>query len=246
MVHKIKLLFFIIIFTFILLTWIYHFNSELCTFNKSVDKNYNRSEKLETRCYRILAKYKQHNDSNNVYSKETFTNNVGNNQKEIYKNEMCRKRKNIQSNRSILNKEQYYTEVIDYNNGIFDGKHFHFQKKWIKKKNYDTFLEKKRRICNIALKKIRFRKYRYAAFMLFFFFLLGIGLPISYKFVSSSGVDTKILEFLKTILDLNDKGHAFILLFAVTFIMLSILIIIAIYKILRNKEKYQKFKFMTE
>ncbi|SCN12440.1 fam-m protein [Plasmodium malariae] len=187
MVHKIKLLFFIKIFTFILLTWIYQFNSELCTFNKFGDKNYNPSEKLDTGCYRILAKDKQHNDSNNVYSKEKFTNNEENNQKEIYKNEMFRKRKSIQSNRSMLNKAQYYTEVIDYNNGIFDGKHFHFQKKWIKKKNYDTFLEKKRRICNIALKKIRFRKYRYAVFMLFFFFLLGIGLPMSCKFGPPSG-----------------------------------------------------------
>ncbi|KAI4835524.1 hypothetical protein MKS88_004734 [Plasmodium brasilianum] len=143
MVHKIKLLFSIKISTFILLTWMYHFNSELCTFNKSVDKSYKLSETLDIRCYRILAKYKQHNDSNNVYSKETFTNNEENNQKEIYKNEMCRKRKSIQSNRSMLNKAQYYTEVIDYNNGIFDGKHFHFQKKWIKKKIMILFLKKK-------------------------------------------------------------------------------------------------------
>ncbi|SBS93846.1 Plasmodium exported protein (Pm-fam-a like), unknown function, partial [Plasmodium malariae] len=118
---------------------------------------------MDSRSYRLLAKYKQNKDSNISCLKEekTFSGNMN-------------EGKNSQSNRSPLNKAQYYTEIIDYDNGMFDGKHFHFEKKLIKKKDYDDLLEIKRRICDIALKKIKFRKYRYGAFMIFLFFLFAI------------------------------------------------------------------------
>ncbi|SBT85557.1 fam-m protein [Plasmodium malariae] len=241
---------FIKISAYILLTWICHFDNDYM-FRTSLD-NYKLDIKLVRRQYRILVKYKQNKYSKFADLKEDMSNKVKYEKKDSYDKENVLKSKNRKFNKGLLNKAQYYTEFIDYRNGMFDGKHFHFEKKWIKKKDYDDYIEKNKRIGDIALKKIKFRKYRYGIAMLFFFFLLGIGLSISCKFEKTSGgatnngIDNQILQFLKGILGLNNEGHVFILLFAVTFIMLSILIIIAIYKILRNNEKYQIFKLITE
>ncbi|SBT85457.1 fam-m protein [Plasmodium malariae] len=246
--QKIMLFLFIKISTFILLTWVYDFYSELSTFNKIIDKNYNLSKKLDTRNYRLLAKYKLNSHSNNMCLKEIFEDNEENKQRDLSNNEKWIKEKNKQSSRNLLNKAQYYIEVIDYNNGMFDGKHFHFQKKWVKKRDFDTFIAKKKRIGDISLKKIKFRSYKFGFVIFFIFFLLGIGLPVSsaFNFSDGSDVGNTILSFLQSKLGLGSNGNAYILLFAVTFIMLAVLIIIAIYKILNNNEKYQKIKLMME
>ncbi|SBS98933.1 Plasmodium exported protein (Pm-fam-a like), unknown function, partial [Plasmodium malariae] len=138
---------------------------------------------------------------NIVCLKEKFPNNEDIEYKNISNNAKGANRRSKQSNRSLLNKAQYYTEVIDYNNGMFDGKHFHFEKKWIKKKDYDDFLEKKRRICNIALKKIKFKNYGYIVTMFVIFLFFGIGLPVLSNLESLDtalkGMDTKnILKIL--------------------------------------------------
>ncbi|SBS93523.1 hypothetical protein PMALA_039860 [Plasmodium malariae] len=140
---------------FLFLTRICHFSNNLSTFSKTLDKNFYLVKKLATRNYRSLVKYKQDN-SNNACLKENFPNNAVNEKNDIYSNKKGTKIKSKQSNRSLLNKTQYYTELIDYNNGMFDGKHFHFEKKWIKKRNYDDFNEKNKKLCDIALKKIKF------------------------------------------------------------------------------------------
>ncbi|SBT01639.1 hypothetical protein PMALA_082720 [Plasmodium malariae] len=77
--------------------------------------------------------------------------------KNISNNKEGTKGKNKEYYKSSLNKAQLYTEVMDYNNGMFDGKHFHFEKKFIRKKDYDYILQKSRRIHDIDLKKIKFR-----------------------------------------------------------------------------------------
>ncbi|KAI4834558.1 fam-m protein [Plasmodium brasilianum] len=89
---------------------------------------------------RLLAKYKYDKDSSFVEIKEHINNNAGFQKKCTSNNEVIIKGINMQSNRSSLNKAQYYTEVTDYDNGIFDGKYFHIEKKLIKKKDYDNFL----------------------------------------------------------------------------------------------------------
>ncbi|SBS91838.1 Plasmodium exported protein (Pm-fam-a like), unknown function [Plasmodium malariae] len=231
---------FIKISTFILLTWIYDFYSEQSTFNKIIDKNYNLSKKLDTRNYRLLARYKLNSHSYNVCLKKKLEDSEANKQRDLSNNERRIKEKNKQSSRNLLNKAQYYVDVIDYNNGMFDGKHFHFQKKWIKKKDYDSFLEKKRRICDVALKKIKFKNY---------------GLPMSCKFemvragttdTRSNSIDLQIIKYISDLLGTKNELHVFILLYTVAFIILVVLIIIATYKILRNNEKYQKLKLMRE
>ncbi|SBS91641.1 Plasmodium exported protein (Pm-fam-a like), unknown function, partial [Plasmodium malariae] len=200
--------------------------------------------RLNTRCYRVLAKYKKNKNLNTLDLKEDKPFNGDRN-----------KGKNRQSNRSPLNKAQYYTEVIDYDNGMFDGKYFHFEKKLIKKKDFDDLLEKKRRICDIALKKIKFRKYRYGAFMIFLFFLLAIGLPVlqQFTYLKIAG------EWLKTNISLlgtlcttvesvlsGAKNHFFLISYGILMVILTVILLIALYKILINNEKYKKFKLMAE
>ncbi|SBT00592.1 hypothetical protein PMALA_077220, partial [Plasmodium malariae] len=123
-----------------------------CTSGKSKDGNCKYDRKIDIKRYRLLEKYKHDKDSNNILLKKRFPNGEIDKQKDITHNEKVTKRKNKKSNKSLLNKSQYYTENIDYNNEIFDGKHFHFEKKWIKKRNYYDLIEKKRRFRSISLK----------------------------------------------------------------------------------------------
>ncbi|KAI4840528.1 hypothetical protein MKS88_001256 [Plasmodium brasilianum] len=238
---------------FIYLIWIRHSSNVLSTFNKSPDENYCVGEKADTINYRSLAKYKQGN-SNKIHLKEKFPNNGAYEKKDIYNNEIGYNGKNKQSNKNILNKALYYTEVKDCNNVMFDGKHFHFEKKWIKKKDYDNFLEKNRRIGDIDLKKIKFRNYGFGGAIFFIFFILGIGIPIcsgiehldtlwnSIKSQTFWSLLQSAYENVKSILG----DYTYITLFSILMFMLSVILIVAIYKILINNEKCGKIKLISE
>ncbi|SBS95704.1 Plasmodium exported protein (Pm-fam-a like), unknown function [Plasmodium malariae] len=223
-------------------------------FNKSLNVKWNLYSISEAIHYRMLVKYKKDKDSNTVGLTEDISNSMKCKKINIYNNEKLTKGKNKQSNGNLLNKQQYYTEIIDYNNGMFDGKHFHFQKKWIKKKDFDDFVEKKRRICDIDLKKIKFRNYGFGFALFFIFLLLGIGIPISpgLTFLNVTWKTIKSYSLGEFIHDVIDKltehtgKYSLIVFFSFLIIILSVILIIAIYKILRNNEKYEKIKFMSE
>ncbi|SBT00482.1 Plasmodium exported protein (Pm-fam-a like), unknown function [Plasmodium malariae] len=152
-------------------------------------------------------------------------------------------KKNKKLNRRSLNNARYYTEIIDYNNGMFDGKHFHFEKKWITKKDYDNIVERNRRICDIALQKKKFRSYGFGVTLFFLLFVLGVGLPIldGLKYLES------VLSPMKTLLqNVSAEKYTFLISFGILIIILAVLIIIIIPRILRNNEKYKKIKLMTE
>ncbi|SBS99960.1 Plasmodium exported protein (Pm-fam-a like), unknown function [Plasmodium malariae] len=212
---------------------------------------------LDTRTYRSLTKNKLEKESNIAGVKEGKSIYKEFEKKEIFNNEKESKVKSKLSNRRLLNKAQYYTEIIDYNNGIFDGKHFHFQKKWIKKKYYDDFLEKKRRIHDIALKKIKFKNYGFGVAILFIFFLFGLGLPtlniLSALDIIQNGVYEntlmhKIWIFIEGCINgigLN-KDNIYLVSFSIFLVFLAIVVIIVFTKILRNNEKYNKTKLMTD
>ncbi|SBS95918.1 Plasmodium exported protein (Pm-fam-a like), unknown function, partial [Plasmodium malariae] len=224
------------------------------TFNKSINEDYLLGRKLDIKTFRLLAKCKQDKDSNILELKQSIQNNRKCKKKYIALNEKREKDKNKKSNKSLLNKAQYYTEVIDYNNGMFDGKHFHFEKKWIKKKDYDNFLEKNRIIRDISLRKIKFRKYGIGVAFFFLFFLLGIGIPILPAISPLNDAwkalgENKSWKNWKNAIDgfVNNLGdYAFTILFTVFIVILSVILIIAIYRILRNNEKYTKMKLIME
>ncbi|SBT00312.1 Plasmodium exported protein (Pm-fam-a like), unknown function [Plasmodium malariae] len=198
------------------------------TFSKSLDENCCISRRLGTETYGSLAKYEMNKNSFNICLEENIRNNEMSDKKGISYNKKGIKRKITLPNKNLLNKAQYYTEVVDYNNAMFDGKHLHFEKKWIKKKDYDDFIDKNRKICDIYLKKLKFRNYGFGVSLFFLFFLLGIIL-------------TEITEWL----GVEKKPYIYIILFGVLMIMLSVMLIIALYKILRNNEKFEKIKLMT-
>ncbi|SBT87035.1 fam-m protein [Plasmodium malariae] len=242
MEQKIMFLLFIKILGFILLGSIYHFYNDKISLNKLMNENCKIFRRFDTRNYRLLSKYKQNKDSDMLGLNDIPINGKPN------------KGKIKHSTRSSLNKAQYYTEVIDYINGMFDGKHFHFEKKLIKKKDYDDFLEEKRRTRDIALKKIKFRNYGFGAFIFFHFIVLGIGLPILQGFNKLKDAG----DWLKTSLNLSNiweavegylgeaKYYFFLICFGAIIAILAIIIIISIPKILSNNEKYKRIKYMNE
>ncbi|SBT86376.1 fam-m protein [Plasmodium malariae] len=237
---------------FILLIWIYYFNND-SKVKKSLGEKHNVDIELNLRTYRLLAKYKQDKYSNIVELKNDISNNGESKKENISINDSGGKGLKKQSNRCILEKAQYYTEVMDYNNGMFDGKHFHFEKRMVKKRNYDDFLERKRRIYNIAFKKVKFRSYGFGITIFFFFFLLGIGLPILKGLESVEGLLVikpieKFCDLINEIPGLNDYSvlHIFLVLFSILIVSLGVIIIISIPKILKNNEKYKKMKLMIE
>ncbi|KAI4839615.1 fam-m protein [Plasmodium brasilianum] len=219
-----KLFLFTEIFFFIISTWILNFENDVISFNKILDVNYNLVQKLDIKKYRLLAKYKESKDSNSASLKDDIPNNIGYSQIDIFnKVEDTMKRK--KSYRSSLNKAQYYTEVINHNKGMFDGKHFHFEKKWIKKKDYDYFLEKNRRIGDIGYP-----------------ILQGLGyLETVAKIIMKS-----IKSAFKLADDIPVPSYTYPLLFSMLLFILAIIIVVGITKILINNEKYKKIKLMTE
>ncbi|KAI4840203.1 fam-m protein [Plasmodium brasilianum] len=253
MEQKTKLYIIVKIAAFLLLTWIFHFDNDRSTFIKSLNKNCYDDRKLAIGNHRLLTKYKQDKDLRNTWLKEKFPYNEINIQKDISRNEKGVNEKNKQSNRNLINKDQYYTEIIDYNNGMFDGKHFHFEKKWIKKKDYDDFVEKNSRICDIALKKVKFKSYGFGFFLFLLLFSLGIGIPVltklkflesTWKFIEESELLKEACKSIKTFME-NEQPYLYLVLFILLMFMVSIMFLVAIYKILRNNEKYNKIKLMT-
>ncbi|SBT01788.1 Plasmodium exported protein (Pm-fam-a like), unknown function, partial [Plasmodium malariae] len=225
-------------------------NISYLTFNKFVVENFMQCRILDKRNYRLLAKCKKDNDSNNIYLNEFFPNIDKKKNKYITNNKNWNKEKNTKSNKPLLNKAQYYTEVIDYNNGIFDGKHFHFEKKLIRKKDYDAFLEKKRRIRDISLKKIKFKSYRFGSAILLLFFFLGIVLPIlqGLELLKKAGDEIKKLPNMESVWSAIEgclgpaKYHFFLIAFSTIIFILVVILVIVIPKILRNNEKYNRIK----
>ncbi|SCP02985.1 fam-m protein [Plasmodium malariae] len=251
MEQTIKLFLFIKIALFIYLIWICHFNHDMGASNKSLDENCNSVIKIGTRNYRNLARYKQNNYSSNIFLKENFSKNGVKEQRDISNNEKRTSKKKKHSFGNSLNKEGLYIQVIDYNNGMFDGKHFHFIKKWVKKKDHDAFFEINKKIGDINLKKITFRKYGYGGAIFLIFLLLGIGIPVLSALPEDKWKWIDSIEFLKNWKDSIEtwiKGsgsYASIILFTLLIVILSFMLIIATYKILINNEKYEKIKWIT-
>ncbi|SBS98377.1 Plasmodium exported protein (Pm-fam-a like), unknown function [Plasmodium malariae] len=234
----------------------YHFSNDLLTLKKPLSENYSVGRKLNTSNIPLLDKNKQYTDSVRMGLKQNVSYNTKHEKKDLYSSEVVKKRNNNHDNGNSLNKAQYYTEVIDYNNGMFDGKYFHFEKKWIKKKDYDSFLEKNRRIRSIELKKIKFRSYGLGVTIFVIFFLFGIGLPILHgtgilKIIGNKldvGIFKEwsqgIKEFLKQI-NLTEI-QLYVILYFLLLLILAIIIIIAITKIFINNEKYKKLTLTSE
>ncbi|SBT00538.1 Plasmodium exported protein (Pm-fam-a like), unknown function, partial [Plasmodium malariae] len=220
-----------------------------------LDENCYFHRKLDVRNYRLLGKYKKDRDSTNVCLNEHISNNKRNQKSDITNNKKYAYRKYKQSINDLLNKERYYTEIVDNNSSMFDGKHFHFERRWIKKKDYDEFLEKNRKICDIALKKIKFKSYGFAVVLFFIFFLLGIGIPglhgieslnFEWKDIGKNEFWNYFKDIIENMVPGSISPYIHIITFSILMIIISVILIVVIYKTLRNNEKYQQIKLMRE
>ncbi|KAI4840329.1 fam-m protein [Plasmodium brasilianum] len=254
MEEKIMSLLFMKIYTFILLRWTCLFCNDISTFNKHIDEKHNFDGKLNTRICRLLAKSKINNNSSIIWLK-TMENNCENEQKDICTDAKMAKGKNKNSSISSLKKGQYYKQVIDYNNGFFDGKHFQFERKWVKKIDHDDYIEKNRMIATIASKKLKFRKYRYIVYIFLPTLLVGIGMPILQKykclpqpgdaFYNALQLEKWWDKALGAIMG-QARHHFFYMVYGVILIAIVILIVTVTFKILKNKEIYNNIKLRAQ
>ncbi|SBS95627.1 Plasmodium exported protein (Pm-fam-a like), unknown function [Plasmodium malariae] len=223
------------------------------------------------RTYRLLENCVQNEYSNITGLNEEVTNIGKFLTKDISNNEKDVKVIKKPFSRSSLNKTGFYAEVIDYNNAMFDGKHLHYEKKWIEKKDYDNFVKRDRKVRYMALLKLKDRKVRYMALLklkykgygliiaLFFFFLLfGIGLPT----IQYTGFFKTIGKFWKETLNfpgieswgdgiyniLSEEiiNNSFLISYVISIVLLVAVIVILVPKIFINNEKYKKLKLRKE
>ncbi|SBT86025.1 Plasmodium exported protein, unknown function [Plasmodium malariae] len=108
MEEKFKLQFFIKIFSFILLTWINHFNNNMSSFNKYLDEKYDNIRKLGQITYRLLAKRKQMKRPYTIWINDVIPNNGKYIKKDIYNNEKINEEKNILADKVSLKSAENY------------------------------------------------------------------------------------------------------------------------------------------
>ncbi|SBT86048.1 fam-m protein [Plasmodium malariae] len=245
MKQNIKTPFLIKISGLILLTWLCHFINDMNGFIKSSDASYTLGRVLKKRTYRLLAEYKEGKGSNIVELKD-IPNYKECKNKDKSNNKKGEIRKNGKPNKS-LSKKRFYIKLTDYNDGMPDRKYFNFEKKWIRKKDYEIFQEQNKRISDKNFKKIKFRSYGFAVAVFFLFFLFGIGFPILQGLELLEPLQKQLLGILSEIIGDPTVVQHFIcsIFYGVLIIILAIIIIITIPKILINNEKYKKFKLMN-
>ncbi|SBT00889.1 Plasmodium exported protein (Pm-fam-a like), unknown function [Plasmodium malariae] len=234
-------------------------------FIKSSDESYTLGRVLKKRTYRLLAEYKEGKGSNIVELKD-MPNYKECKNKDKSNNKKGEIRKNGKPNKS-LSKKRFYIKLTDYNDGIPDRKYFNFEKKWIRKKDYEIFQEQNKRISDKNFKKIKFRSYGFAVAVFFLFFLFGIGFPVLQGLELLEPLQKQLLGILSEIIGLElleplQKQLLGILseiigdptvvqhficsiFYGVLIIILAIVIITTIPKILINNEEYKKFKLMN-
>ncbi|KAI4834084.1 uncharacterized protein MKS88_000227 [Plasmodium brasilianum] len=150
MKKRIKLLLFIKIAEFVLLSGICHFKNCVSIFKNSVDDKCIHGKKMDERIYRILAKYKHDKDSNLVCLKEDILN---------YEKQLREKKKwsNGISPMNIRGHKQH----MKNKSCVFETKKYsHMEKKVFKELDYIDFLQNNKTISDKIFRKIVFKKYR--------------------------------------------------------------------------------------
>ncbi|SBS92638.1 Plasmodium exported protein (Pm-fam-a like), unknown function [Plasmodium malariae] len=214
---------------------------------KSLDECYTLGRILNKRTHRLLAEYKKDKSSDILVLKEDIPNYREFEKKDIsycIKGEI----RKIEKSNKPLHKERFYTQVTDDNKGIIDKKYFHFEKKWVNKKDYGILRDKSRKISENDLKKIKFRSYGFIVTLFSIFFLFGIVYPVLEGLNMLKELKNNLLGILGNIIGDPTAVQHYIcsIFFGVLISILAIIIIITIPKILINNEKYKKFKLMDE
>ncbi|SCP02948.1 Plasmodium exported protein, unknown function [Plasmodium malariae] len=128
MKQKNKFLFFNIIAIFIFLSWVYYFNNEN-TFNISLNENCRHRKKLDTKIYRLLAKYKRNKDSSVVFVKVKVPIKEEYAEKDVFNKDEVLRRKNNQSGKHISNNIRDYELSRKKNSSVCTRRDSHFGKR---------------------------------------------------------------------------------------------------------------------
>ncbi|SBT85645.1 fam-l protein [Plasmodium malariae] len=182
MEHKIKLMIFIKISTFIFLSLIYHLCTYMSTHNRSLVKFYNHDKKLFTRNYRLLEKYKKNMDAGIICLKEEIQSGV-NDKNDISYYEKCILEKKKQSNENLpRNARRYKKNVKNKSCILVTKKCSYLEKKIFKELDYVDFLKNNRTISDKFYKKIIFKKRKLRFFLpLSLLLLLSVSIILDYS-----------------------------------------------------------------
>ncbi|SCO92872.1 fam-l protein [Plasmodium malariae] len=196
MKQKIKLLLFIKIAEFVLLSGICHFKNCVSIFKNSVDDKCIHGKKMDARTYRILAKYKHDKDSNLLCLKEDIRN---------YEKKLREKNKwsNEISSMSIRGHKQH----MKNKSCMFETKKYsHMEKKIFKELDYIDFLQNTKTISDKIFRKTVFKKYRVRIILpLFLFILLSTYLILDFS--GGYGLGGRLLSVLNRILGKGWSAH---------------------------------------
>ncbi|KAI4833883.1 fam-l protein [Plasmodium brasilianum] len=176
MKQNITILLFIKIFVFIVSTWIYHFNNDLCMYNIYWGKKCILIRKLGISNCRLLEECKSYNDPFIKGFIEDIPHNEACEKKDIYYNKRGIMTKKKQTYRNTLNYASENKKTTKNKSGIFETKKYSdLEKKIFKELDYTNFLKNNKAVSDRIYKKIIFKKCGLQVlppFLLFLFFLI--------------------------------------------------------------------------
>ncbi|SBT86101.1 Plasmodium exported protein, unknown function [Plasmodium malariae] len=228
MEKKIKLPFFIKIFSYIILSLIYHFYHDMSNFNKYLDGEYNTEVTLNKRTHRLLAKSKQKKGyittgivknipSINEYEKMCATNNA-----------KAQKVKNKKTPQCPLNNTVGYEQTKKTKASVYNRGNSYFEKRVLDKIYYKNKVRYFTNSDLLFLKNdIKVNKSIISA-ATSFFLIIGVIGGISYIF------NLENVEFNFTL----DWNNGMIILCSI-FVLIGIIVMICLY---REIVKYGKLK----
>ncbi|SBS96540.1 Plasmodium exported protein (Pm-fam-a like), unknown function [Plasmodium malariae] len=206
-----KLLLFIKIVAFVLLTWISQFYNDSSTWNTYFEEKYKLDIILCGRYYRLLAKCTKDKYSSNVRLIQGIPNNGIQEKYNVHESEMGVTGKKKISRRTSLQNEKYYKNLVKNKCSIFETKKYsHLEKKIFKELDYENYLKNNRTISDKLYKKIICKKYGLRlALPLLIFVLLPISFILDYS--CSNGFINWLFYFLKMLIpDWLKKFHEFL------------------------------------
>ncbi|SBT88034.1 Plasmodium exported protein, unknown function [Plasmodium malariae] len=180
MEQKIKLLYFIKIFTFIILTWLCLFYSDINTFDKSLYECNNLDRILHTRNYQSLANYGEELRSNFGRSEKGIPYCIKklNEKSFTINNEKRNKKKGEHSYKNLLINKGKFNTPMKYNNRIFHRTCSNFEIKFFNALDKMYSLKKIRMNNDESYRKLKNKKYRLRLSFLLLVFLLVLMIPV--------------------------------------------------------------------
>ncbi|SBT01755.1 Plasmodium exported protein (Pm-fam-a like), unknown function [Plasmodium malariae] len=169
--------------------------------------------KFHARTYRLLAKYKQDNNSSSLYLKKGFPINVVHEKKDISNNGKDDSGKKKQPNRCASNIAGDHKPDMKNNTCTFETKKYsHLEKKIFKELDYTDFLKNNRTINNKVYKRIIRKKYGLRIVLPVFLFLFLLIIFILEVVLGSVGKTSLLYvlglnkDYLKSLSENNGSG----------------------------------------